>query len=58
MMKAEIILAAVALVLLAVLGRYTVVPVPTNGGDAHAVLLDRWTGRTFPALPPEPAFVY
>ena len=50
----------IALVLLAVIGRYAVIAVPTNGSDAHAVLLDRWTGRTTPAATPvqAPAFTY
>lgn len=36
--------------LVAVLGRYAVIPVPApaSANEGHAVLLDRWTGRTKP----------
>ena len=58
--KGWLVLAVIALVLLAVLGRYAVIPVPVHGTDAHAVLLDRWTGQTTPAATPvpSPAFTY
>lgn len=41
-------LAIAGLILVAVLGRWTVVPVPTGGDEGKAVLLDRWTGTTRP----------
>jgi len=53
-MKVWFVLAVIVLLLLAVIGRYAVIAVPTNGADAHAVLLDRWTGRTTPAATPVP----
>jgi hypothetical protein len=58
MSKAWVALAVIALVLLAVLGRYAVIPVsaPASGEESswlasdqgQAVLLDRWTGKTRP----------
>ena len=50
MIKAWFALAVIALVVLAVLGRYAVIPVPAPAGadEGQAVLLDRWTGKTRP----------
>jgi hypothetical protein len=58
MSKAWFALAVIALVLLAVLGRYVVIPIakPASAEESfwlasengQAVLLDRWTGKTRP----------
>ena len=48
--KSWFVLAVIALALLAVLGRYAVIPVsaPASADEGQAVLLYRWTGQTRP----------